>query len=1031
MKNIRLTLAIVLALALNATVFSQARVQVIHNSADEAAAVVDVWINDQVLLDDFAFRTASPFVDAPAGVDFDISILPPNSTDTNGAVAKFTYNLADGGKYILVANGFVSPTGYDPVKPFNIDVYDMAREEALSGDGSDVLVMHGSTDAPVVDVKEVGQGAGTIVDDIAYGEFAGYLELPTADYSLQIRNSAGTYVVAQYGAPLATLGLEGAAMAVVASGFLNPGNNSGGPAFGLFVALSSGGELVELPSEDISTARAQVIHNSADELAAVVDIWFNDQMLLDDFAFRTASPFIDVPAGVDFDISVLPPTSTDTSGSVAKYTYNLEGNGKYVLVANGVVNLPAYNPPQPFNIDVYAMGREIASSPTNIDLLVAHGSTDAPVVDVVEVAQGAGTIIDDMAYSDFSGYLELPTADYSLQIRNSSGTEVVAQYGAPLQTLGLEGSAIVVVASGFLNPGENSDGPSFGLYAVLPTGGDLVQLPTETISTARAQVIHNSADAAAETVDIWLNDQILLDDFAFRTASPFVDVPAGEDIDISVLPPNSMDTNGAIAKFTYNLAGNGKYILVASGIVSGSGYNPPQPFDIYVYDMAREMATSPDNSDVLVMHGSTDAPVVDVVEVAQGAGTIVDDIAYSEFAGYLELPTADYSLQIRNSAGTDVVAQFGAPLATLGLDGAAMAVLASGFLNPGNNSGGPAFGLYVALPSGGELVELPSEDISTARAQVIHNSADAAAEVVDVWFNDQILLDDFTFRTASPFVDVPAGEDFDISILPPNSMDTNGAIAKFTYNLMGNGKYILVANGIVSGTGYDPVKPFDIYVYDMAREIASDPANTDVLSFHGSTDAPIVDVVETGVGAGTIIDNFEYGNFAGYLELGTADYELSITDETGETTVAVFNAPLATLGLEGAAITLLASGFLAPENNSDGPAFGLFAALPSGGALVSLESTTSIEEEASIINDFRIYPNPATNNVNISFNLDRSAETNLSIIDITGKEVYREILSGTARNYTMVDINNLPGGMYFARIISGKDVATKKIKIIR
>lgn len=1031
MKKFNLTLAIIFALALNTAVFSQARVQVIHNSADEAAAVVDVWINDQVLLDDFAFRTASPFVDAPAGVDFDISILPPNSTDTNGAVAKFTYNLADEGKYILVANGIVSPTGYDPVKPFNIDVYDMAREESLSGDGSDVLVMHGSTDAPVVDVKEVGQGAGTIVDDIAYGEFAGYLELPTADYSLQIRNSAGTDVVAQYAAPLATLGLEGAAMAVVASGFLNPDNNSGGPAFGLFVALPSGGELVELPSEDISTARAQVIHNSADELVEVVDIWFNDQILLDDFAFRTASPFIDVPAGQDFDISVLPPTSTDTSGAVAKYTYNLEGNGKYVLVANGVVNLSGYNPPQPFNIDVYAMGREIASSPTNSDILVAHGSTDAPVVDVVEVGQGAGTIIDDLAYAEFSGYLELPTADYSLQLRNAAGTEVVAQYGAPLQTLGLEGAALVVVASGFLNPGENSDGPSFGLYAVSPLGGELIQLPTETISTARAQVIHNSADAAAETVDIWLNDQMLLDDFSFRTASPFVDVPAGEDIDISVLPPNSMDTNGAIAKFTYNLMGNGKYILVASGIVSGSGYNPPEPFDIYVYDMAREMATSSDNSDVLVMHGSTDAPVVDVVEVAQGAGTIVDDIAYSEFAGYLELPTADYSLQIRNSAGTDVVAQFGAPLATLGLDGAAMAVVASGFLNPGNNSGGPAFGLYVALPSGGALVELPSEDISTARAQVIHNSADAAAEVVDVWFNDQILLDDFTFRTASPFVDVPAGEDFDISILPPNSMDTNGAIAKFTYNLMGNGKYILVANGIVSGTGYDPVKPFDIYVFDMAREIASDPANTDVLAFHGSTDAPIVDVVETGVGAGTIIDNFEYGNFAGYLELGTADYELTITDESGETGVAVFNAPLETLGLEGAAITLVASGFLAPENNSDGPAFGLFAALPSGGALVSLESTTSIEEEANIINDFRIYPNPATNNINISFNLDRSAETNLSIIDITGKEVYREILSGTAQNYTTVNVNNLPGGMYFARIVSGADVETKKIKIIR
>lgn len=69
--------------------FSQARVQVIHNSADAAASVVDVWLNDQLLIDDFAFRTASPFIDAPSGVDFDVVIQPSNSTDTTNALARF------------------------------------------------------------------------------------------------------------------------------------------------------------------------------------------------------------------------------------------------------------------------------------------------------------------------------------------------------------------------------------------------------------------------------------------------------------------------------------------------------------------------------------------------------------------------------------------------------------------------------------------------------------------------------------------------------------------------------------------------------------------------------------------------------------------------------------------------------------------------------------------------------------------------------------------------------------------------------
>jgi hypothetical protein len=49
--------------------WSQARVQVIHNSADAAAAVVDVYINGgaQPAINDFAFRTATPFIDLTPG----------------------------------------------------------------------------------------------------------------------------------------------------------------------------------------------------------------------------------------------------------------------------------------------------------------------------------------------------------------------------------------------------------------------------------------------------------------------------------------------------------------------------------------------------------------------------------------------------------------------------------------------------------------------------------------------------------------------------------------------------------------------------------------------------------------------------------------------------------------------------------------------------------------------------------------------------------------------------------------------------
>tara|TARA_R110000787_G_scaffold28923_2_gene78702 strand:+ start:1419 stop:3083 length:1665 start_codon:yes stop_codon:yes gene_type:complete len=456
------------------------------------------------------------------------------------------------------------------------------------------------------------------------------------------------------------------------------------------------------------TARVQVIHNSADAAAEFVDVYLDATLLIPNFEFRTASAFIDAPAGVEIELSVAPANSTGVEDAIYSAPVTLTEDETYVVVADGIVSGSGYNPAPAFGLQIYPMGRETATDPANTDVLVHHGSTDAPTVDVVETGVGAGTIVDNIAYTEFQGYLELPSEDYILEVRTEDGLTTVASYQAPLATLGLEGAAAVVVASGFLDPSQNSDGAAFGLYAALPTGGALVMLPTFEAQTARVQVIHNSADAAAEFVDVYLNDALLIPNFEFRTASPFVDAPAGIEIELSVAPAGSTGVEDAIYTAPVTLAANETYIVVADGIVSGSGYNPPQPFGLQVYAMGREMATDPANTDVLVHHGSTDAPAVDVVETGVGAGIIVDDISYTEFQGYLELPTADYTIQINTADGSTGVAAYEAPLSTLGLDGVALAVIASGFLDPSQNSDGAVFGLFVALPTGGDLLPLPT-----------------------------------------------------------------------------------------------------------------------------------------------------------------------------------------------------------------------------------------------------------------------------------------------------------------------------------
>ena len=71
-----------------------ARLQVIHNAADPAAAEVDIYVNGDLFLDDFAFRSATPFVDVPSGVELVIGVAPGTSTSASDVIFCSIYEIA-------------------------------------------------------------------------------------------------------------------------------------------------------------------------------------------------------------------------------------------------------------------------------------------------------------------------------------------------------------------------------------------------------------------------------------------------------------------------------------------------------------------------------------------------------------------------------------------------------------------------------------------------------------------------------------------------------------------------------------------------------------------------------------------------------------------------------------------------------------------------------------------------------------------------------------------------------------------------
>ncbi|MBE0551337.1 MAG: DUF4397 domain-containing protein [Ignavibacterium sp.] len=457
-----------------------------------------------------------------------------------------------------------------------------------------------------------------------------------------------------------------------------------------------------------TTARVQVIHNSADVLAGSVDVYVNDALAIPDFAFRSATPFIDLPAGVTLNIGVAPGNSTSVNDTLKNFPVVLTAGEKYVVFANGVLT-GGYAPnPDSRNTDftlfVKPMAQEVSTG-SGVDLFVLHGSTDAPTVDVKVRELSSATIVDNAAYGDITPYLTAPAQDITLDLYLGNGVNYVASFTAPLTGLG--GGSAAVFASGFLDPTSNQNGAAFGLFAVL-ANGTVVQLPAAAAPNARVQVIHNSADVLAGSVDVYVNDALAIPDFAFRTATPFIDLPAGVTLNIGVAPGNSTSVNDTLANFPVILSADEKYVVFANGLLTG-GYLPNPDgrntgFTLFVKPMAQEVGTG-SGVDLFVLHGSTDAPTVDVKAREAGNLVLVNDAAYSDITPYFTVPAGNYTLDLYLADGTTLVASFIAPLA--GLGGGAASVFASGFLNPSANQNGAPFGLFAALADG-SVIELPA-----------------------------------------------------------------------------------------------------------------------------------------------------------------------------------------------------------------------------------------------------------------------------------------------------------------------------------
>lgn len=688
---------------------AQGKLQIIHNCADPAASFVDIYVNGNLLLNNFQFRRATPYNNLAAGV-YNIEVKDSSSTVLTPALYTTTITIANGVNYIAIASGIVNTAAFPGTPAFQLILLENARENISTPqtgvNKNDIILFHGIADAPLLNVQRYGAIDSTLATNLGYGSFGGgYFTTLTSNFNFRISTSSGQLSVGQYGANLQSLNLSNRTLLVLASGLVNA--PSAAQEFGMFAVTSNGGTFLNIPSIAYAPAQVQIIHNSADLAASPIDIWVNNDKVASNVNFRTATPFLDVPVATIFqaptDISITAANSTDTVGAIRKASARFNPN-KYVAIASGIVSATGYNPDNsvaPLSIFIKNYNTNVFTNPSNCNVLVFHGCTDAQIVDVREQISNT-TLLNDFAYGNYSNFLSLPAENYALQITNQAGNVAYASYIAELGKLGLQGKTIVVLASGFLDPTNNSDGPAFGLWVATENGGNLLELQAPV--NPKIDIIHNSGDLGIKNVILKIDGTVVNNNFQFRQHTGFQDITNGQHvIQLATLP----NVNANFYTQTINTNFNYNYVFVLDGIATPSGYTPPSAQNPLIFVDERNSLTessAPNVASVNFHHGSTDTPIF-ALSGSGNIGLIDSSMSYTKFSKYVNLNNTNYTLTLQKPDG-GVVGNFSVPVNTLNWVGKAVTIVASGFSNPSINSNGAALGLFAAVQGTTNLVPL-------------------------------------------------------------------------------------------------------------------------------------------------------------------------------------------------------------------------------------------------------------------------------------------------------------------------------------
>lgn len=582
-----------------------ARFQIIHNAADPVLDTVDVYVNG-TKWDNIAFRQASSLIAVNAGTVL-INVNDKSSADSSDqVVARFSKALTNNSNTILMLAG-VNNTGNFAANPNSVNtalqlVSKTVTNLAAASGKVQISFMHGVTDAPSVDVfSRPSPASGTLPAGLLYGQASGATPIFFDNGSIyaEVRLAGTRNVLKSYTGNLSAFNQQ--AITVFASGFVNPAANQNGHDMGLFAA-DTNGNVVMLKE----AVRVQIIHNAPDTAIKNVDIYFNDDKLVANLAFRKATAFFTAEAGTQ-RIRVANANQTDTIFYIPSVT--LSTGKSYVAIATGLKDTTMYasNPEgydRGFTINGFDSLLEGSTIASNFQYIVYNGSPDAVDLSFNRISNN-NTFISNLAYGRFSNLLNT-NANFIFNVSNSTQTAYNGAYTLTATGSNLNQSG-VIFTSGFYSPAGNPvNAPAFKIYVAYNNGtvAELMRLKN------KLQIIHNSPDTTIKTVDVYANGVKFVAGLGFRKTTGIAATDAYVPVRLNLTKGGSTDTSNSL--WAVSLLPDSNFNIAIAYGFTGAAYRPnPEitvpnnSFNVKIISPAKQAATLPKPTNELIFfHGA-------------------------------------------------------------------------------------------------------------------------------------------------------------------------------------------------------------------------------------------------------------------------------------------------------------------------------------------------------------------------------------------------------------------------------------------